>query len=210
MLGTEQIGLFMVAGLLLNMMPGPDTFYILARTLAQGRGAGVASVLGISAGSLVHTICAACGLSALLVASAQAFMAVKLAGCLYLVYLGVRMIIAASKQATIDEPALSHEGFGVIFRQAVFTNVLNPKVAVFFLAFLPQFVADRSESPALPLLFLGCVFVFNGMLYCLLLVFLASALARRLKANQTFSTLISRLAGALFVSLGIKLALQKN
>jgi threonine/homoserine/homoserine lactone efflux protein len=209
MLGTEHIGLFMMAGLLLNMMPGPDTFYILARTLAQGRGAGVASVLGISAGSLVHTISAACGLSALLVASAHAFMAVKLAGCLYLIYLGVRMLTAASKQETMDEPALSHQSFGVIFRQAVFTNVLNPKVAVFFLAFLPQFVADRSHNPAVPFLFLGCVFVFNGTLYCLLLVLLASALARRLKANQTFSSLIGRLTGALFVFLGIKLALQK-
>lgn len=209
MLGIEHLGLFITTGLLLNMIPGPDTFYILARTLAQGRRAGILSALGISAGCLVHTFGAAVGLSAILVTSATAFMVVKLCGAAYLVYLGLQMLFHSSSQDASTEPALNEATGRMIFAQAVLTNVLNPKVAVFFLAFLPQFVSNTTHQTFLPFLFLGLVFIFNGTLYCLLLVLFASALSRKFKANQRTSILLKRLTGGLFVGLGFKLAAER-
>jgi|SRR5436190_7295141 len=209
MFGIEHLGLFIATGLLLNMIPGPDTFYILARTLAQGRRAGILSVLGISTGCLVHTLAAAFGLSAILVASATAFMVVKLCGACYLAYLGVRMFIESRKQERADEPALKRDTGKAIFGQAVVTNVLNPKVAVFFLAFLPQFVSSATAHKFLPFLFLGLVFIVNGTIYCILLVLFASAISSRLKRSERVSNWLKRATGALFVGLGLKLATER-
>ncbi|HKQ39553.1 MAG TPA: LysE family translocator [Verrucomicrobiae bacterium] len=208
MLQIEHFGLFIVAGLLLNAMPGPDTFYILARTVAQGRNAGILSVLGISTGCLVHTIAAALGLSAILVASSTAFMVVKLCGACYLIYLGVRMFFDSSKRAVID-PNLKPASRRAIFGQAVLTNVLNPKVAVFFLAFLPQFIPSTAAGTFVPFLFLGLVFIVNGTIYCMLLVLFASAVIARFKASQRTTTLLKRATGAVFVGLGAKLAVER-
>jgi len=204
----EHFGLFVISGLLLNMMPGPDTFYILARTLAQGRRAGILSVLGISAGCLVHTIAAAVGLSAILVASSTAFMVVKLCGAGYLIYLGVRMLLDSSKRNVV-EPTVRPASGRAIFAQAVITNVLNPKVAVFFLAFLPQFVPTTTHQTFLPFLFLGAVFIVNGTIYCMVLVLFASALMQKFKSSQRTTTLLKRATGAVFVGLGLKLAAER-
>lgn len=209
MLGIEHLGLFITTGLLLNIIPGPDTFYILARTLAQGRQAGILSALGISTGCLVHTIAAAVGLSAILVTSATAFMVVKLCGAGYLVYLGLQMLFHRSRNDDSTTPTLKAASGRVIFAQAVLTNVLNPKVAVFFLAFLPQFVSNAPNQTFLPFLFLGLVFIVNGTIYCMLLVLFASALSRKLKASQRTSLLLKRATGALFVGLGLKLAVER-
>ena len=209
MLGIEHLGLFIITGLLLNMIPGPDTFYILARTLAQGRRAGILSALGISAGCLVHTLAAALGLSAILVTSATAFMLVKLCGACYLVYLGLQMLLQSSRSHSSTEPALKPASGRAIFAQAVLTNVLNPKVAVFFLAFLPQFVSNTTRQTFLPFLFLGLVFIINGTLYCILLVLFASALSRKFKASPRSTLLLKRATGGLFVGLGMKLAAER-
>jgi threonine/homoserine/homoserine lactone efflux protein len=208
MLQIEHFGLFIVAGLLLNVMPGPDTFYILARTVAQGRKAGTLSVLGISTGCLVHTIAAALGLSAILVASSTAFMVVKLCGACYLIYLGMRMLFESSKRDLMDQNVKPASG-RAIFGQAVLTNVLNPKVAVFFLAFLPQFIPSTAGGTFIPFLFLGLVFIVNGTIYCMLLVLFASAVINKFKASQRTSTLLKRATGVLFVGLGAKLAVGR-
>ena len=205
---VEHFGLFVVAGLLLNVMPGPDTFYILARTLAQGRRAGMLSVLGISAGCAVHTVAAGLGLSAILLASSTAFTIVKFCGACYLVYLGVRMLLESSKRNPTD-PGVSPARGGVIFWQAVMTNVLNPKVAVFFLAFLPQFVPSTTNQTFLPFLFLGLVFILNGTIYCTLLVLFASALMSKFKASERATAWLKRVTGGLFVGLGVKLAIER-
>jgi threonine/homoserine/homoserine lactone efflux protein len=204
----EHVGLFVVAGLLLNVMPGPDTFYILARTAAQGRTAGMLSALGISAGCLVHTVAAALGLSAVLVASSAAFMIVKLCGACYLLYLGLRMLLEPSRRDGID-PNLKPASGRAIFAQAVLTNVLNPKVAVFFLAFLPQFIPSTTAHTFMPFLFLGLVFIVNGAIYCMILVLFASAVIEKFKASQRTTTLLKRATGALFVGLGAKLAVER-
>lgn len=210
MLGIQHFWLFVVSGLLLNITPGQDTLYIVTRSVAQGRRAGLWSVLGISTGSVVHTLAAAFGLSAILATSASAFIVVKVAGAAYLIYLGVKMLLerpaAASKGVA---PALQHESAWAIYRAAVLTNVLNPKVALFFLAFLPQFVAPDAPSRVLSFLFLGTVFVFNGTLWCLVLVMAASALSGRLRRSTAGARRLRQATGAVFVGLGARLALSK-
>ena len=135
----------MASGILLNLTPGQDTLYIVGRSVAQGRRAGVLSVLGIVSGSVVHTLAAAFGLSAILATSAQAFLIVKIAGAAYLTYLGLRMVIERS--CTREQPAeFRPDSSWAIYRAGVFTNLLNPKVALFFMAFLPQFVAPTADS----------------------------------------------------------------
>lgn len=208
MLGTQHLGLFVVSGLLLNITPGQDTLYILGRTLSQGRAAGVMSVLGISAGCLVHTLLAAFGLSAILATSANAFLVVKYAGAAYLIWLGARMI-AESRATEATIRAFTPETPWAIFRAGLLTNILNPKVALFFMAFLPQFVAPSSDSRGLTLLFLGSVFVANGLLWCLILVWGASALGARVRARPASGTWLKRLAGAVFVGLGVRLAVTR-
>lgn len=207
MFGTQNLPLFMLSGLLLAMTPGQDTFYIVGRSVAQGRRAGVLSVLGITSGCIIHTLAAAFGLSTILATSASAFLAVKLAGAAYLVYLGVRMLFARSANAPSGE--LPPERLWVIYRAGFLSNVLNPKVALFFMAFLPQFVDPSAESKLAAFLFLGAVFMFNGTLWCLVLVWCASAVSRRLRTNRSAGALVTRAAGAMFVGLGVKLAVSK-
>jgi threonine/homoserine/homoserine lactone efflux protein len=209
MFGTQHLWLFVVSGLLLNITPGQDTLYIVTRSVAQGRRAGLWSVLGISTGSIVHTLAAALGLSAILATSASAFTIVKLVGAAYLVYLGVKMLMERPSPAGEGAPAFRHESTWAIYRSAVLTNVLNPKVALFFLAFLPQFVAPGAASRVVAFLFLGAVFVFNGTLWCLALVLGASALSGRLRSNASGARRLRQATGAVFVGLGARLALQK-
>jgi len=208
MFGIHDFGLFVVSALVLTLTPGQDTFYILGRSISQGRRAGLASVLGIGAGALVHTAAAALGLSAILAASATAFMAVKLLGALYLIYLGARMLFARSSSAAIPADFKS-ASFGAIFRQGLITNLLNPKVALFFLSFLPQFVDPGSSHKFLALLTLGLCFDIIGLTWCVCLAWFSSLLGEKLRGSSTFTEILNRTAGALFIGLGIRLAVTK-
>lgn len=206
-LGTQHFALFFVSGLLLNLTPGQDTLYIVGRTVSQGRRAGLCSVFGIASGSVVHTLAAAFGLSAVLSTSAQAFAVVKFAGAAYLAYLGLRMLLErrASVGATTQ---FNPEPGWAIYRAGLLTNVLNPKVALFFLAFLPQFVAPTAASRFLTFLFLGGVFIVNGTLWCVVLVGAASAMSHRLRAHPVSGLWLKRATGVVFVGLGVKLAVS--
>jgi threonine/homoserine/homoserine lactone efflux protein len=208
MFGTQHLLLFVVTGFLLNLTPGQDTFYIVSRSIAQGRRAGVLSVLGITSGCVVHTLAAAFGLSAILATSAQAFLVVKYAGAAYLVYLGVNMLRerAATGGALAEPP---RESSWKIYRAGVLTNVLNPKVALFFMAFLPQFVDGTSASKIGTFLFLGALFMCTGTAWCLVLVWCASAMSRRFREKPSAGVLLKRAAGAMFIGLGVKLAVSK-
>jgi threonine/homoserine/homoserine lactone efflux protein len=208
MFGTHNLPLFVLSGLLLNMTPGQDTLYIVGRSVAQGRRAGVLSVLGITAGCCIHTLAAAFGLSAILATSATGFLAVKFAGAAYLVYLGVRMLFSVPQLAA-PASELHPERSWAVFRSGFLTNVLNPKVGLFFLAFLPQFVDPSAPSKLAAFLFLGLVFMFNGTLWCLFLVWCASAVSRRLRGSHKTGTMATRAAGVMFVGLGIKLAVGR-
>ena len=178
MFGVHDFGLFLAAGVLLNLTPGPDTAYILGRTIAHGREAGIASALGISVGSIFHTCAAALGLSAILVSSATAFGFLKLLGGAYLIFLGAKMIIDRSKPSGRPlhfQPCTN----AAAFRQGALTNMLNPKVALFFLAFLPQFIDPASTTKVLAFLSLGLTFVTTGTVWCLVLAWFASTFSKR-------------------------------
>lgn len=206
MLGIHDFFLFVLAGLALNMMPGPDTLYIVGRSIAQGRRAGIVSVLGISTGCLVHTTAAALGLSVLLARSAGTFTLIRWIGAAYLSYLGIRMLLATRNADPAEQNPPSAARPWTIYRQAAVTNILNPKVALFFLAFLPQFVRPDSPSRTLALLLLGIVFVFNGTIWCLGLAWFAAAASRRLRRKSSASAWLGRATGALFVGLGLRVA----
>lgn len=208
MLGIHDYWLFMLTGALLNLAPGQDTFYIVGRSLAQGTRIGVVSALGINAGSVVHTLAAAIGLSAILAASASAFMALKLIGAVYLVYLGVRMLVTSGSTSG-PTAALPAGSSWTAFRQGMLTNLLNPKVAIFFLAFMPQFIAAQSTTKVLAFLALGATFVCTGTTWCLILAFAAGKMRDSLVRHPKRGALIARAAGGAFVLLGLRLALAR-
>ena len=209
MFGIHDFGLFVAAAILLNLTPGPDTIYILGRSIAQGREAGIASALGISVGTIFHTFAAALGLSAILATSAVAFGAIKLLGGTYLIFLGIKMFFDRRKQLSLPSN-FRRRTTSAAFRQGVLTNVLNPKVALFFLAFLPQFIDRASGTKVLAFLFLGLTFVTTGTIWCFILAWFASAFSERLRASETLAQWLNRTAGALFVFLGVRLATVKQ
>jgi RhtB (resistance to homoserine/threonine) family protein len=208
MFGIHNFGLFLAAGILLNLTPGPDTVYILGRSIAQGREAGVASALGISLGSIFHTCAAALGLSAILATSAVAFGTIKLIGGAYLIFLGVKMIFDRRRQLSLPS-SFRRRTTVAAFRQGILTNVLNPKVALFFLAFLPQFIDPASTTKVPAFIMLGLTFVTTGTIWCLILAWFASVFSERLRRNEKISQLLNRTVGALFIFLGIRLATAK-
>lgn len=205
MFGIHDFGLFLAAGVLLNLTPGPDTVYILGRSLAHGRRAGVASALGICAGSIFHTCAAAFGLSAFLATSAWAFSAVKLAGAAYLIFLGLHALLQREHDLHVLAKFKRNEPVAA-FRQGILTNVLNPKVALFFLAFLPQFIDSAAPSKMAAFLILGFTFVTTGTIWCLVLAWFAAAFSARLRGNAAVATLLNRAVGSLFIFLGLRLA----
>ena len=209
MFGIHDLWLFVVACLLLNVTPGPDTAYIVGRSVQLGWRAGVAAALGISAGCLVHVFAAAVGLSALLAASAVVFFAVKLIGAAYLIYIGVRMLMARATSddaAVAERPALS---FPQIFRQGALTNILNPKVALFFLAFLPQFVDAAAPSKALAFILLGIIFITTGTLWGLGVAVFAARAAGRVRRSNRAMLWINRALGIVFIGMGIRVAMTE-
>jgi threonine/homoserine/homoserine lactone efflux protein len=212
MLGTHDLWLFIASGLLLNITPGPDTAYIVGRSVQMGWRGGAAAALGISAGCLVHVFAAAIGLSALLAASSVAFTAIKLIGAAYLLYIGVRMLLA-HPAAHDDAPATGTAdvlSLPQVFWQGALTNVLNPKVALFFLAFLPQFVAVDASSKALAFIALGFIFIFNGTMWCLGVAAFAAKAAGRLRQSSRTVLWINRALGGVFIALGIRVAMTQS
>ena len=209
MLGIHELWLFIVSGLLLNVTPGPDTVYIVGRSVQLGWRGGAAAALGVCTGCLVHVFAAAIGLSAVLAASSAAFTLVKWAGAAYLCFLGVKMLLSRQPAPAdgVDATASGAVSLRQVFWQGALTNALNPKVALFFLAFLPQFVAADSPHQALAFVLLGLIFIFNGTLWCLgVAAFAARAASRVRQSGRAFASL-HRALGGLFVYLGIRVAL---
>ncbi|WP_417538748.1 LysE family translocator [Marinobacter sp.] len=207
MLQAHEFWLFFSASFLLWITPGPDTVYILARTLSQGRVAGLLSVFGVSAGILAHTLFAAIGLSALLATSALAFTAVKFVGAAYLAYLGIQALRAHNKLAPASVTAFRRRS--QLFYQGFLTNLLNPKIAIFFLAFLPQFVAPGASNSSAVFLFLGGIFVLGGTLWCLFLVTFAASFSSAARSESRLSGVISKVTGLVYIGLGLNLLRAK-
>jgi len=206
--GIEHFGLFVATGVLLNLTPGQDTIYIVGRSLAQGRGAGIVSALGISTGGLCHTFAAALGLSAIVAADARAFQVLRLLGACYLVYLGTRMFISGGSRSA-SHSAREAASLGRIYVQGILTNVTNPKVALFFLAFVPQFIDSSSNTKSLAFLVLGATFMMTGTLWCLVLAVGAAQVRKVLDQRAWRVGVVQRVVGVVFVALGARLAVAK-
>lgn len=211
MLGIHGLWLFILSGLLLNITPGPDTAYIVGRSIQLGWRGGVLAVLGIEAGCLVHVFAAAVGLSALLAASSTAFSLVKWAGAAYLCVIGMKMLLVRASTSPADSAAQTEAiSLRQVFLQGALTNLLNPKVALFFLAFLPQFVASNSPHKAAAFALLGLIFIFNGTLWCVGVAVFAARAAGRLRKSNRVSAWVNRALGGTFVYLGIRVAMVQS
>ncbi|MES2148367.1 MAG: LysE family translocator [Pseudomonadota bacterium] len=209
MFGIHDLSLFIISGLLLNILPGPDSLLIMTRSATQGWRAGSMATLGIGAGVMVHVFAAAIGLSAILSTSATAFMLVKYIGAAYIVYMAFGLLRSKAR-GTVAAAAVPPLPYRKIFAQGFLTNVLNPKVALFFLAFVPQFINADAPGKAIAFILLGCIFNFNGMLWCHALAIFTAQASARLKVSPLAALWLNRATGSLFLWLGIKLALTKQ
>jgi RhtB (resistance to homoserine/threonine) family protein len=212
-MGIHDLWLFLLAGFLLNITPGPDMALIIARSTQLGTRAGVAAALGVGFGAFVHIAAAAIGLSALIFASAWAFTALKWAGAAYLVYIGLQMLklswgAHAPGMDTPQNPANS-ASIRQVFLQGALTNALNPKVAIFFLAFLPQFVDPAAPSKVAAFLTLGLIFNVVGTLWNILVAWLAGWFAAS-RTGGSIKAWLERAIGVMFVAVGIRLALAER
>jgi threonine/homoserine/homoserine lactone efflux protein len=204
MLSFNQIGLFTLASIALIFTPGPDIIYVMTRGMAQGRRAALAAAAGFSLGNFAHTLFAVLGLSALLMASATAFRIVKWAGALYLIYLGIQMLRYASPSKAAQATAPLN-GWAV-FRQSILANILNPKVAIFFLAFFPQFVIPAQGHPQLQMALLGTWFVVLVMIGFGTVGICAGWIGGWLRRNSRAEVRMGRIAGSVLILLGLSLA----
>lgn len=214
MFGIENYWGFIAAGILLNIIPGSDSMYIITRSVSQGQKAGIYSVLGIISGILIHTLLAALGLSVLLANSPTAFTLVKYIGASYLCYLGFKML--TSKQEALLTASLTENrltkvlDYQKIYKQGMLTNTLNPKVALFFLAFFPQFVDPSYAHSTLSFLILGLTFAMTSVIWCLCLALLASRFSQKLRENPTIESVLNKISGVVFIGLGIKLFTERS
>lgn len=208
MLDFGTVLMFSAASLLLALTPGPDMLYIATRSMTQGRSAGVVSALGVHGGALVHIVAAALGLSAIIATSALAFSVVKYAGAIYLVYLGIRTLLA--KNETLEIKPGEHARLWQVFRQGVLTNVLNPKVILFFLAFLPQFVNPEKGLVTLQLLLLGTLLFFVSLPVDIAIGLIGGSVGAWFKRRHGARTASKWFTGSVFIALGIGTALTSG
>ena len=207
-MGIVNYGQFVVSAILLNLVPGSDTVYVLTRARVGGRKKGVISALGISTGILVHTLLAALGLSVILRESALAFNIMKIAGAGYLVFLGIKAVV--SKKPLFDsDPESLDESPLKVYRQGVLTNVLNPKAALFFLALLPQFVSQSAGSSPLPFLALGLTFFTTSTIWSVVLAFAASFANALLRKNERVQKGAGKATGIIYILLGLNVLRSK-
>lgn len=203
MAGIVHYEVFLIASIILSITPGTDTIYVLSRSISQGRITGIYSVLGTSAGCVIHTILAALGLSVVLSQSASVFMMVKIAGAVYLGYLGIRMILA--KEHLVASPTETVMSRQNTFWQGLIIDVLNPKVALFFLSFLPQFIDPQNHYGMIPFMILGATFIIIGTIWLLFLVYFSSRVTAFLRTRSTATSLMNRACGSIYLLLGLKL-----
>lgn len=203
MLGISQYGLFILSGILLNITPGTDIIYVLSRASVGGRRMGIVSAFGICTGILIHTVLVSLGLSAILASSTVAFNIMKIFGAVYLVYMGIKTI--ASKETMFQKETENSTNLTAVFRQGVLTNALNPKVALFFLALLPQFVVPENPYGPIPFLILGLTFFTTSIIWCLFIAYVASFVSGFLNKNEKIANFANKFAGVLYILLGLNI-----
>lgn len=199
----STIWLFIIAALTLLMIPGPAVFYIMARSINQGKKAGLVSVLGVSLGGAIHVLAGAIGVSAVLMTSATAFNIVKYIGAAYLIYLGCKTFISASDNELSAMPQDSHKKLIQIFYQSAIVEAMNPKTALFFLAFFPQFISPSAGSVTGQFMTLGTLFILLALMSDSLYAILAVTIKKRLLGKKVNAKLQDRLTGTLYIALGL-------
>ncbi len=195
--------LFLITVLIICITPGIDMMFILNRSISQGRDAGIYSALGVSVGAVVHTILSGLGLSVILQTSVVLFAIIKIVGAVYLIYLGIQMFI--SKQSSISIKKTVYQSRRKLFVQGVITNVTNPKVALFFISFIPQFISVDNQYGPIPFLILGSIFAVMGAITSFIIAIFSSSLTTKLRENIVAEKIINKISGAVFVILGISL-----
>lgn len=207
--GIIHFETFLITGILLNLTPGNDTIFILSKSIAQGKKAGVFAVLGIATGSFIHTLLATFGLSVIISQSLVVFTIIKYAGAIYLLYLGYKMLTNRSELSTNLVDKVNKTNYFRIYSDGILTNILNPKVALFFIAFLPQFIAPNGKGSMIPFLILGTTFITTGTIWCLILALFSATIFSKLKNNENIANHIHKICGIALVALGIKVAISK-
>ncbi len=195
--------LFLITVLIICITPGIDMMFILNRSISQGRDAGIYSALGVSVGAVVHTVLSGLGLSVILQTSVVLFTIIKIVGAVYLIYLGIQMFI--SKQSSISIKKTVYQSRRKLFVQGVITNVTNPKVALFFISFIPQFISVDNQYGPIPFLILGSIFSVMGAITSFIIAIFSSSLTTKLRENIVAEKIINKISGAVFVILGISL-----
>ena len=209
MISLNDFLIFALASLVLNMTPGNDMLYVATRSTSQGVKAGIVSALGIAGGCIVHLLAAVIGLSAIIASSAIAFDVIKYAGAAYLIYLGVKSFLSKQNKFSINK-SIEKKSLAKLFWQGVLTNVLNPKVALFFLAFLPQFIHPEKGNTSMQILLLGLWFNISGTIVNSIVAILFGKIGNWLADKQAFIKWQNKVTGLLLVSLGIKVALSSR
>lgn len=210
MSGIENYWLFIVTAFIFIMTPGIDTIFVLNKSISQGRKAGTYATMGINSGILVHTLFAALGLSILVAQSAFAFSVVKYLGAFYLIYLGVKTLLSQHKTLDFEQNTVDNNANKDNFKAGLITNVLNPKVALFFLSFFPQFIKREFMETPIPFVILGLTYALLGMIWYLGLSYFASFSSDKLKRNPKFNDYLNKFSGIVFILMGIKVALTKR
>ncbi len=208
--GIDNFLGFLFAGIVMNLTPGADSIYIITRSIAQGKKAGIYSVLGIGSGAVIHVLLSAFGLSIVLAKSILLFNIVKWTGAAYLIYLGVRMYLDKSNLFNNKKTKFEKVDLWKIYRQGFFTNMLNPKVALFFLSLLPQFIKPNYVNNTIPFLILGGTFLGTGITWCLFLAYSASFMTNTLRSNYKAAVIMKKLTGFIFIRLGLQLLFKNN
>ena len=209
MISLNDFFLFAFASLMLNITPGNDMLYVATKSTSQGVKAGIVSALGIAGGCIVHLLAAVIGLSAIIANSATTFNIIKYAGAAYLVYLGIKSFLSNQNQFSISNE-VEKKSLPKLFWEGLFTNVLNPKVALFFLAFLPQFIHPEKGNAGMQVLLLGLWFNFSGTIVNMIVALLFGKLGNWLADKQGFVQWQNKITGVLLIGLGIKIALSSR
>ncbi len=209
MLGIDNFWLFVTTTVLLTITPGPTSIYIVSRSIAQGKKAGILSSLGINSAAIIHILAAVLGLSAIIAASALAFKILKYAGALFLIYLGVKALVDRrnpfNPEAEIPETWAGWK----IYLQGLLTDLLNPKPAIFFLAYFPQFIDQTSEAKLAQFALLGLTYIVVGIIWEMTLVLFATRITMTVRNNELLAVWLKRIMGGIFIGLGLRLAVEE-
>ncbi len=208
MFGITDLYLFIIAGLLLNITPGVDMLYILNNTFQKGFKTGIVAALGISVGCLFHVFLVVIGLSVILETSIVVFTIIKYFGVVYLIYLGIVMIRKAKDKIELDNPILKSKSLKKVFINGTLINILNPKIAVFFITFLPQFINVDAHNKSMGLIILGLTFIFFGTLVNIIISYISLEITSKFTYSDLFTLILKRVVGILFIIFGLILAME--